>query len=357
MWWFEGGCNLTLENMVIDGQQVGNIQGSAVQLIGVQGARLTDLTIYNPSGDFVTLSGLHEAPGGGGTYPSTDVLVSGNHFTNAGRQGITTEYVDRVHITRNTIDTVAATVFDMESDVDGGSTYNVRITDNTVGGGYAYLLAALSGATTSWISFDHNWIDQMKVAVDTHGSNWTIANNVAAKWAGWPDPAITVNYSVDPTKSLSPISNFLVSHNVVPTAPFGKYQVTGREFADSASSASPLTLRSNYLPAHDIGNGLTQVVALSGWGTSCGDTQDAIGTLALNNALQPEPACNTAYSAPTMPAPPLVPGMFGSTTSGPPAQTPEVPMTVVLPFAAGSIIGVAILLNRRRNRRTAPPFG
>jgi hypothetical protein len=32
-------------------------------------------------------------------------------------------------------------------------------------------------------------------------------------------------------------------------------------------------------------------------------------------------------------------------------------MTVVLPFAAGSIIGVAILLNRRRNRRTAPPFG
>ncbi len=154
IWWFEGGCDITIENMTIRGPNSSgpgggpNEQDSGIQLNGVEGALVTNVNIRDVDGDFVTVNGLHEGFGGGGGEPATDVTIANNKFNRSGRDGVSAEYVDRVLITNNNFSNVTTDVIDIESDVVGGKSDNIDIDNNNVQNqSYAYLVAAITGST------------------------------------------------------------------------------------------------------------------------------------------------------------------------------------------------------------------
>ena len=79
----EGGCDVTIENLTISGRQGGGDPAPAsfyqpaafIQILGTQRVLVDHVTETGPYGDFVSISGLHEAPGGGGGMPATDVTI------------------------------------------------------------------------------------------------------------------------------------------------------------------------------------------------------------------------------------------------------------------------------------------
>ncbi len=345
-WWLEGGCDITIENMVIHGAnpRAGapggtNDPDSAIQLSGVEGALVTNVTVHDVYGDFVTVSGLHEGPGGGGGQPSTDVTVTNNQFNGAGRQGVSTEYVNRVLIANNTLKNVAATVFDTESDIDGGNSDNIDITNNNVQNGnqtYAALLSAQSGANIDNFAFTNNDMSsgaEMRVIMsadignDVTFDNVTISGNVATgvdTGQGCLQPAVQFNPG-----SLGTESNILVANNTIPSSPWNKNNANNEGVATVVASqhVNNLQVDNNYMPLTSTTEGCTfpktndQVLPLEEGGNAgpptmygsprngaCGNTEGSAGTVFYGSA------CTSAVTPPTLPVPPVLPGSFPSTT-------------------------------------------
>lgn len=219
MWFVEGGCDLMFESMDIDGTNTAGSPGgsleqdSAIQLSGVQRALVTGETIDGVWGDFVTVTGLHEAPDGGGDFPSSNVTISDNNFLSSGRQGVTVVYGNDVTITANTFSNVPATAIDIESEVVGGFEGNILVSDN-VFRGYAFLLSAVTGAELSDLAFVDNSVGTMKIVLAATpklpGNNVTISGNTAVQPTFW-----SKSYDID----LGNMDGVLISQNLVPLQP------------------------------------------------------------------------------------------------------------------------------------------
>ncbi len=323
VWWFVGGCDITVENMTIQGPYSGSAGGgsaeqdSGIQISGVQRAMITNMKIENVDGDFVTVSGLWE--NGATTFadePSTDVSITGNSFDGAGRQGVTLGYVDRVLVSRNTISNVPLTVFDVETDwSNSGYSDNIDITGNTVSRQtYAYLVAALTGSTIDSFAFTHNTMTdgaQIKVTFDPESlNNATISDNVATGVDGDSDytmPAIFFEDLIDGTNA-GPESNILVAGNTIPSSPWNHHDpVPGAATVWSGTQVSNLQVRDNSMHltyAPGVPTTYNRVLPLQGTilgsqGThgngACGNSQGSEGTIYYATA------CQGAYTSPMRP--------------------------------------------------------
>jgi hypothetical protein len=249
IWWFEGGCDITITNMVIIGPNtsgvVGSQNNSGIQFSGVQRALIQGVTINNVDGDFVTMSGLHEAASGQASYPTTDVTIQGNSFSRSGRQGITPEFVDHVSITHNSVRGVAASVIDLEADSTGGCACNVEVDHNTFAGLAPYLVAGITGLSIHHFAFTHNQLidgAQLKIQLSPQlpSSDVVISGNSGSTGSTWPWPSIGIAYSIQ-GDSAGPVDGVQVSGNSVP-APS-----SGRPFVRAGKQASNVGVRHNVI--------------------------------------------------------------------------------------------------------------
>jgi hypothetical protein len=249
IWWFEGGCDITITNMVIIGPNtagvVGSQNNSGIQLSGVQRAVIQGVTINDVDGDFVTMSGLHEAASGQASFPTTDVTIQGNSFSRSGRQGITPEYVDHVSITHNSLRGVAASVIDLEADSTGGCACNVEVDHNTFAGPASYLVAGITGLSIRHFDFtDNRLVDgaQLKIqlAPQLPSSDVVISGNSGSTGSTWPWPSVGIAYSIG-GDSAGLLDGVQVSGNSIP-APSG-----GRPFVRAGKQASNVGVSHNVI--------------------------------------------------------------------------------------------------------------
>jgi hypothetical protein len=305
----EGGCDLTFRNFNLVGSHGTGTdsdkasspeQDALVQFNGTQRVLFTDNTLTNPWGDWVSVFAVHEAPDPGGGvdgvhYPSTDVTITYNDFAGTtGREGISVIFGSRVDIGHNTFANAAMTMFDLEWDAGGGCECDVNIHDNMITGGYAYLIAAFTGAIVRDFAFTDNTFPQMKIWMKPPNTpqpqgdgttdlphEMTITGNTATQPAGWPQPDIfTAN-----------IYNVLIAENSTPLRPFG---VTVEPFVQSFSGL--VTVRNNDLR----GIGAQPILST----TATNNTQ-------CNNTVLGAPAdgatCASGYATPTLPTAPALP--------------------------------------------------
>jgi hypothetical protein len=276
IWWFEGGCDITISNMRIIGPDsagvVGSQDDSGIQLSGVQRVLIDGVDIEDVDGDFITLTGLHEgsdqAGGGVASTPTTDATIRDNTFSRSGRQGITPQYVDRVSITGNSFRGVAATDIDLEADTTGGCACNVDVDHNTFAGLDPYLVAGLTGLSIEHFTFSDNVLTdgaqpKIQLAPDLASSDIVISGNSGTTASTWPWPSIGVAYSVD-GDSAGPLDGVQVSGNSFP-AP-----LNGQPFVLAGSQASNVVMSGNVI------SGGTQSTSFVNQGSpsnqACGNT-------------------------------------------------------------------------------------
>jgi Putative Ig domain len=306
IWWFDGGSDITVENLIVEGPNTGGggtsgggtMIDSGIQLYGVQRALVQNNTVKNVDGDFVTISGLYEASDGGGGSPSTDVTVVGNTFDISGRQGITPEFVDRVSITGNTFSGVTATSIDMESDnpTGGGCSCNVSVTNNTFSGS-PYLIAALTDAAVNDFAFTGNTLvggGQMKVdfAPALTSGNIVIAANVGIEGSQWPFASVLVGNGPQ-GDSAGAIDSVEISGNTVPA------NTAGGSFVFDGANVAGVAVRNNTLAT----SGTLVPLAMDGsqtQGSSCGNST-------ISGGAPVDGPCAGTYVPPLPPGPPSLP--------------------------------------------------
>ncbi len=238
VWWFEGGCDITLANMRIVGPNRSNPVGpetpsetySGIQLSGTQRMTIEGITEQDIDGDFVTVTGLHEgSPESGGgiaIFPARYIVIRSSHFTRSGRQGITPQYVDHLTVRDNTFSGVAFTNIDLEADEPGGCSCNVAVDHNTFIGPLAYLVAGLTGLSIQHFAFTDNVLTagaEMKVqfAPQLPSRDIVIAGNQGQDPSTWPWPSIGIAYSVDGDSGGS-ISDVVIHANRIPAPADGR---------------------------------------------------------------------------------------------------------------------------------------
>jgi len=243
MWFVEGGCDLVFENMNIEGSNAKGKPGgqreqdSAIQVAGAQRVLITDDTISSVWGDFVTVTGLHEANYGGLYFPSFDVTITSNTFNHSGRQGISMVYADRVTVTGNSIRNVPATAIDLEAEVGGGVEGNIDVSNNTFHG-YAYLVAAITYAQLFDFAFTNNKFSTTKIVLNSltkfPGHDFTIGDNHASLATVWSNP-----YDI----LLSNEATGVVPGNTVPLGP------PTPDFVSATGGSGLISVQDNVLDA------------------------------------------------------------------------------------------------------------
>ncbi len=338
IWWFDGGCDISVENMTIKGPYSGSggggsdQQNSGIQFSGVQRSVVTNTTIMDVNGDFATISGLWEL---GETYsgePSTDATVTNNIFNGAGRQGVTPEYVNRVSVSDNTFTNVTANDVDIEADEAGGDSNNISISNNTIIGTpvAGFTLAALTGTAVNNLAFTDNQLKdsgQMRVVIDSDGlDNATITGNVATgvdSSSSYGRPAIEFEDTSDGTDYTESESNILVANNTIPSSPWNHGEpIEGSATVDAGGSVNNLQVEDNNMPL-TYGSGVpttyNQVLPLwqyanpptlygSPQNDACGNTQGGTETIYYGSA------CASSDIPPTQPTASSLPGDFPSTS-------------------------------------------
>jgi len=187
----EGGCDITVENLRIVGRHTGigttsNFQPDTfLTFYGTKRALVKDVTMLGPFGDYVDASGLHEAPDGGGGFPSWDITVEDCYFSGSGRQGISeTNGAHRVTIEYNTFVGASDTMFDDETDVTYPAAIDTDILiayNRIVGENYAFLLSAQTGTELQRVAFNDNTLvdgAQMRIYIAPHAFGGDVNNNV-----------------------------------------------------------------------------------------------------------------------------------------------------------------------------------
>jgi hypothetical protein len=245
----EGGCDITVENLKIDGTHTGtgttpNLQPDTfLTFYGTQRALVDNVTMSRPYGDYVDASGLHEAPGGGGGFPATDVTVEHCTFGGSGRQGISeTNGAHRVTIEYNTFYGAADTVFDDETDVTYKAPIDTDILiahNQIVGQKYGFLMSAQTGTELQRVAFIDNTLTdgaQMRIYLAPHAfgkglnNNVEIEGNTSEASSAWP--------SRSPVNVFNTV-NVLVAGNTDPPPIFAG-KPSGRPFAALANAQSDL---------------------------------------------------------------------------------------------------------------------
>ncbi len=201
---FEGGCDITVENLTIEGRHTGIgttwklMPDTFLTFYGTRRALVDDVTMRAPFGDYIDVSGLHEAKG----FPAADITVENSTFASSGREGISeTNGADRVTIEHNTFEgnyESTATIFDIEVDIvyRGHVDQDILIAHNTiVGESYAFALSAQTGAELQRVAFnDNKFTDgaQMRIYIAPHAfggaanNDVEIENNTSEVASTWP---------------------------------------------------------------------------------------------------------------------------------------------------------------------------
>lgn len=226
-----GGCDITIENLTIDGQHTGAGDpapdsfyqpASFISLYGAQRVLIDHVTETGPYGDCLTNDGFNQAPGGGGGYPSTDVTYEYSSCSAAGRADVSeTNGAHRVLVTDSTFSGGGLDIFDIEQDVTYPSyaEEDIDITHNTiVGQNYGFLVAALTGSEIQRIAFTDNTLTdgaQMRIFIAPHNfggminNSITVEGNISKAASSWPNrspvnvanlygPSVLVANNVDP---------------------------------------------------------------------------------------------------------------------------------------------------------------
>ena len=217
---FEGGCNITVENLRFTGTHVtygmtdrGATPDSFLTFYGTQRALVTHVMMTGPWGDYVDVTGLSEAGFNGASYPGTDVTVEDSWFSDAGREGIAEVNAHRVLITDNRFTGSArmltATLFDIEQDVIYvyPNETDINITGNEIeGASYCFLVSAQTGSVLQRIAFTDNVLShgaQMKIYITPHeygrvhpSIDILVAGNTAsAVPIGWNRSSVVIKVS------------------------------------------------------------------------------------------------------------------------------------------------------------------
>lgn len=137
--------NVTVENVTINGQNAGgDYHGSpmvgeeGIRVISSSGIRLTNITTNDTFGDGLMLGFAPRQP------PNTNIAVNGYTITNAGRQGVTVDYVNGAQLDGVTVNSSADAGIDFESD-GSPSSGNVTFNYANVHHGGVWLQEPLSG--------------------------------------------------------------------------------------------------------------------------------------------------------------------------------------------------------------------
>jgi hypothetical protein len=374
MLWVEGGCDLTFRDFNLQGSHsVGSYTNtsctggncaendSLIQTNGVQGVTITNNTISNPWGDWITLFGVHELTTTGqntiASTPTTDATITNNKFDGTtGRQGITPEYITHAEISQNEFNgSVTFNVFDLEADGVGGCECDVNINDNTITGSYGFLVAGLTGASIDRFAFTNNTVSgPMFMTFEPYeASNWNISGNTFATGAHLSAFAPAMinfsNNSDSPLGSCSPSpctgipttvwTNIDIEGN---TAPEPTGATTGFNLAllyNGAYIFPNLWIRNNSLMSNP-GAPTDQVVWIAdNYPYTCGN--GVAGTVTVD-ASEPPPA-NDGNNMAASCTDPSLPAFVQPTAPTPPAAPADYPISSLLLGPAlpanGSVVG------------------
>ena len=311
MWWFEGGCDITLEDMTIEGTNDGSggrmrQQDSFVDFAGTQRALVEDVTMSGPYGDYVDCAGLHEA-GLGGNNEATDITIAHDTLSRAGRVGIGIIACSRVSVTDNVISGGALCLFDIEEDnttpLDGyGPQDDISITHNTIPNmGYTYLLSAQTAGGVNRLAFDDNTLtgtSQFRVVVKawSDSGNIEIDGNTVAAPTTWPHSR-GAEVVVEATHGAS-LEDVQVDDNKAPLFEWKTGDVAGAPFADfddAADWAAHNTFTADRYLRSSHYAGSVYVMQSGSPGIACGNTTSA--GVSLDRACSKTPP---AVTAPTL---------------------------------------------------------
>jgi hypothetical protein len=274
MLWVEGGCDLTFRDFNLQGSHtVGTYtdtsctanncaeNDSLIQINGVQGITITNNTIANPWGDWITLFGVHEFTTTGdnsiASTPTTDATITNNIFDGkAGRQGITPEYITRADISGNQFrGSVTFNMFDLEADGVGGCECDVHIDHNIITGGYGFVVSALTGSSIDRLAFTNNTVSgAMFMTFEPYeASNWNISNNTFGAGTGLSayNPAM-INFS---NNSDSPLGTCSPSPcTALPTTVWTNIDIEGNSAPEPTGSTTGFNLALLYNGAYVFPN-------------------------------------------------------------------------------------------------------
>jgi hypothetical protein len=220
MFFMEGGCEITFENMNFVGTNHGPgggplEQDTFITFAGTDIGLVNDVNMQDPYGDYVDTQSLNEAPGPvQRDFPARNITIENSSFSGSGREGLGIVLVDGVTVTHNIFYSAALTMFDIEWDSTGGDQSDILIEDNTiVGQDYAFLVAAITGAQIHRFSFaDNRLIDgaQLRIYLDPApgSTDVRVTGNTSNQAATWPWRA-TVNvlnvYRVEVDHNVTPV--------------------------------------------------------------------------------------------------------------------------------------------------------
>jgi hypothetical protein len=308
MWFVEGGCDLVFQNMDIEGNNTAGDPGgvfqqdSGFEVAGAQRVLITGDTVHGMFGDFVTVTGLHEAPYGGIKFPAFDVTIANNSFSGSGRQGVAVVYGDRVAVTGNSLYNVAATAIDLEAAVGGGVEGDILVNNNSIHT-YSYLVAAITYAQLFNFAFTHNTTGPMKIVLHSEttnpGHDFTISGNSTTATTAW-----SYNYDILFANEVTG----LVSANTVPVAP------PTPDFVHANPGSGIIAVQNNVLktgfgaPAGFLPYPLT--AASAAVATECANATAA--GMALDTRASPPELAQCPSVSPAQPAPANLPAYVTS---------------------------------------------
>lgn len=326
MWFVEGGCDLEFENMNIVGTDSAatNVQAdeqdSAFEIAGAQRVLITGDSVTGVYGDFVTVTGLHEALYGGFDRPSSDVTITDGVFRDAGRDAVSIVFANRVTVggaptgsapppgsacsatnpapppSGNCFGHVAASAIDIETDVPGngkGGEGNILVANNSIHN-YSYLVSAQTEGQLYNFAFEDNATDSIRTVMNAQipGQNIIIEGNTANAATMWP-----YNYDNGVTNEIGG----LVSGNAAPMSP------VSRNFVKTGSTGGLFTVQDNIL------NGpVRKTYPLKGKSasgdTECDNTTPSMVSLDAKPASRPFVNCDVSTAGwPIAPCPTSLP--------------------------------------------------
>ena len=269
MFFVEGGCQITFENMKF----VGTNQGyggpletdSFIIFGGTQYALVNHVNMENPYGDYVDAQALHEAPGPiSGHYESSNITIENSSFTGAGRQGIGIVLANRINIENNQFFSAGYTMFDIEWDSTGGQQDDITIAHNAIiGQRYAFLVSAQTGAQVHRLDIADNDLTEgaqlrIYIAPAAGSSDVRVTGNQARQLATWTWRAnVTINN----------VHRSEIDHNTTPVSFWKDGNNNGGPFARAPGGL----VRNNVLTGMTLDRQPGTLVVQQG-GTSCSNT-------------------------------------------------------------------------------------
>jgi len=155
-WRIRGGHDVHLRNMIIRGigrivprGKQGNGQSTqhGISFEGVVGASLTNSEIYDVRGDFVEVQpDIRKGQDYSKLPPARNITVDRVRMERADRQGLGLTNIDGFLIQNSRISDVSQVSIDIEIDVVGEVTRNIRILDNRFGPVYFAVLSNVPGS-------------------------------------------------------------------------------------------------------------------------------------------------------------------------------------------------------------------